>query len=643
MTLKLRLHTLSNNTCYGLIKVGAYLNLFMIIHYFRHISIKKKTCLTVGFFLFLLQGIYCQQQSHLDSLVSLYETGKFEQQDKLSILKKIVDNFNDPEKILAYSNILILEAQKDDSIGYVYQGLTKKGYAFQLKSDYSKALESYFDAAKIVNRGLQTGALYINIADVYSNLNKHNNAVDYYQKAIAILKSENDSLMLASAYYNLGDEYLNAGNLSAALSFTKQAEAIFIKINDLGNQAYCLGSLGMIYGRKDNYILAEFNLNKSIELLESLNEYAAICEFLLSMSNIKHEKKEYESAKKYAFRSLELAQKYGLKKSISSANLTLSNLFEKTGNQQKALTYYKDFVTYRDSVHNLESVQKVADLHTDFEISKKQKEVDLLATRNKLRIAERNGFVFASLLLAVLLMISVYFYTQRAKRNKLLVAQKMQESEIIHQKNLMQSVITSQEAERKRIGMDLHDEVGAALSTLRIKIGCNADKEPTDHEVTAQYKVDIDKIIANMRNISHALSPRISGSFGFYDAIHELADGVNRSGNVSMTVDFDESKMPFFTNEQVPMALYRVIAELLNNTLKHAQANHIQLVVEVTDETMKIDYSDDGIGIQQKEGRPSNGIGMQNIESRLGIINADWQIVAPQNGGYGVIISVPLK
>ncbi len=614
----------------------------MIIHYFRHISIKNKTCLTVGFFLFLLQGIYCQQQSHLDSLVSVYETGQFKQQDKLIILKKIVDNYNDPEKILEYSNILISEAKNQNSIGYIYQGLTKKGYAFQLKSDYSKALESYFYAAKIVNRGLQTGALYINIADVYSNLNKHNNAVDYYQKAIAILKSEHDSLMLASAYYNLGDEYLNAGNLSAALSFTKQAQAIFIKINDLVNQAYCLGSLGMIYGRKDNYLLAEFNLNKSIELLESLNEYAAICEFLLSMSDIKQEKKEYEAAKKYAFSSMELAQKYGLKEGISSANFMLSKLFEKTGNQQKALTYYKDFVTYRDSVHNLESVQKVADLHTDFEVSKKQKEVDLLATRNKLRIAERNGFVFASLLLALVLIISVYYYTQRAKRNKLLVAQKMQEAEIIHQKNLMQSVITSQEAERKRIGMDLHDEVGAALSTLRIKIVRNAD-EPTDHDITSQYKVDIDKIIANMRNISHALSPRISGSFGFYDAIHELADGVNRSGNISMTVVFDENKLPVFTNEHVPMALYRVIAELLNNTLKHAQANHIKLIVDVTDETMKIDYADDGIGIQQKEGRPSNGIGMQNIESRLGIINADWQIVAPQNGGYGVIISVPLK
>ena len=162
-------------------------------------------------------------------------------------------------------------------------------------------------------------------------------------------------------------------------------------------------------------------------------------------------------------------------------------------------------------------------------------------------------------------------------------------------------------------------------------------------DLTANYKSDIDKIIANMRNISHALSPRISGSFGFYDAIHELSDGVNRSGKISMSVQFDESKLPVFTNDQAPMALYRVIAELINNTLKHAQAKNIQMAVDVTDHKMKINYQDDGIGINQKPGKQSNGIGLQNIESRLGIIEAKWQIQKPVTGGYGVVIAVPLK
>ena len=250
--------------------------------------------------------------------------------------------------------------------------------------------------------------------------------------------------------------------------------------------------------------------------------------------------------------------------------------------------------------------------------------------------------IILGMLGAILFVISFMLIYIR-NRNKMFRQQrKMQEAEIAHQKNLLQSVITSQEAERKRIGMDLHDEVGAALSTLRIKIEKNAGENAVTGEQATIYKSDIDKIIDNMRAISHSLSPRISGNFGFYDAIHELLDSVNRSGKIKMAVDFDENKMPAFTTEEAPMALYRVIAELMNNTLKHASAKHIQLAFEVAGNTLKIVYNDDGIGVSHKTHTPVRGMGMQNIESRLGIIGAEWEIQTPENGGYGMAITVPL-
>jgi signal transduction histidine kinase len=151
-------------------------------------------------------------------------------------------------------------------------------------------------------------------------------------------------------------------------------------------------------------------------------------------------------------------------------------------------------------------------------------------------------------------------------------------------------------------------------------------------------------VITNMRNISHSLSPRIAGNFGFYDAVYELSDNVNRSGKINMLVNFEEDKLPGFANEQAPMAIYRVLSELINNTLKHASAKNINLVIDVTPDKMEIHYGDDGIGIMQKADTASKGMGMQNIESRLGIINAEWEI---QNngtgGGYSMFITVPLK
>lgn len=247
-------------------------------------------------------------------------------------------------------------------------------------------------------------------------------------------------------------------------------------------------------------------------------------------------------------------------------------------------------------------------------------------------------------MLGTILFVVSFMLIYIRNRNKMLKQQrKMHETEMAHQKKLLQSVITSQEVERKRIGMDLHDEVGAALSSLRIKIEQDASENAAAGDLALIYKSDIDKIIANMRNISHSLSPRILGNFGFYDAIHELSDGVNRSGKIGMTVHFDENKLPVFANEQAPMALYRVIAELINNTLKHASAKHIQLTIDVAEDKIKIAYIDDGIGVSQKPGTQIKGMGMQNIESRLGIMGAEWQLQSPEARGYGIFISVPLK
>lgn len=245
--------------------------------------------------------------------------------------------------------------------------------------------------------------------------------------------------------------------------------------------------------------------------------------------------------------------------------------------------------------------------------------------------------IAGSLLLAAGVVYLFVAYQRRVARQK----EEMQQAALAHQKELLQAVITSQEAERKRIGMDLHDEVGAALSTLRMKVDRFAGEEKTASAFSATCKEDIDRIVTNMRSIAHSLSPRIAGRFGFHDAIHELSDQVNRAGKVNMVVDFAEEQVPEFTNEQAPMALYRVFAELVNNTLKHANATLIRLTITLKQERMEADYQDDGKGLSpDKSGK---GMGLQNIESRLDMIGGSWQVGHPPGGGYQVLITVPLK
>lgn len=241
----------------------------------------------------------------------------------------------------------------------------------------------------------------------------------------------------------------------------------------------------------------------------------------------------------------------------------------------------------------------------------------------------------------IILIIGGSVLLQVRSQNKLLQQQKqLAAAEILHQKALLAAVITSQETERMRIGNDLHDEVGAALSALRMLIEKHTDNVNADRDFTDRSKSMIDKVVNNVRQIAHNLSPHISGKYGFYDALHGLCDAVNMSGSINAILKFDEEEMPVLLTENTAISLYRVVSELINNTVKHARATFIEIDIAVADNVMQLHYADNGIGFNYNSTPADKGMGMRNIESRLNMIRAS-MAVQPQ-AGYSVVITAPL-
>ena len=233
-------------------------------------------------------------------------------------------------------------------------------------------------------------------------------------------------------------------------------------------------------------------------------------------------------------------------------------------------------------------------------------------------------------------------------RNQKRLLQKQKElaaAEINHQKELLNAAINSQETERQRIGKDLHDEVGSVLSSLRLLIENHTEKPQTGEELaylSSQSKLIIDRVIQNVRQISHNLSPRISGTFGFFDAVNDLADTVNKSGALQLHLDYPAPLTPTLLPENTAMAVYRVLAELINNTLKHAAARNISLIIRVAAERMAISYKDDGCGFKIENNKTASGMGMRNIESRLSMIGASWKMEGDTGNGFNIEINAPL-
>lgn len=244
------------------------------------------------------------------------------------------------------------------------------------------------------------------------------------------------------------------------------------------------------------------------------------------------------------------------------------------------------------------------------------------------------------------LLVAGFIIIQIRSQNKLLMQKrKLQLAEIQYSKELLNAVITSQETEQRRIGMDLHDEVGSALSSLRMLIENNISEETTERSdnFRLRYKADIDRIINNVRNISHNLSPRLEGNFGLYDAIFDLADEINYNGRVNIQVDFDESCAGIFIVNNKALAIYRIIRELVNNTIKHAGANNISLQVNINNAMLYLNYCDDGKGLDEGNNELQKGMGLKNIESRISILNGTHDLSLKSGMGYQMSLVIPLK
>jgi len=319
-----------------------------------------------------------------------------------------------------YADELISVAKLQGNNLYLHIGYFQKGNKKRLLGFLEEALDAYFksvEAAVKANNSKGIGNAYGAIADIYSISKNHSNAMLYYNKAIAILRKSVDSIALASAISNAGDEYLNYRNYDSALLYFRESKLIFDKVNYLTGKGYSLGNIGMVYANIGKNNLAEKNINEAIEILEKSENYYPICVYLISMADIYLEKGDDSAALNYSLKSLKLAQQYGLKEQIADADLKLSQLYEKDGKLSESLQYYKNFIAYRDSVNNIKSVQKMADLRTDYEVSQKQIEVDLL-NQQKRNQRIMVIFLFVVLALITVLLGTLYRYYRTISREK---------------------------------------------------------------------------------------------------------------------------------------------------------------------------------------------------------------------------------
>jgi len=186
--------------------------------------------------------------------------------------------------------------------------------------------------------------------------------------------------------------------------------------------------------------------------------------------------------------------------------------------------------------------------------------------------------------------------------------------------------IETEEKERKRIAEDLHDSLGPLLSTIKLFI--NALKDSSIKPSKQKYLIDntekiINESIASVKNIAHNLLPHLLNDFGLDMAIQSFCNQLRQASEIK--INYYSKDYPSDFNRKVEIMLFRIIKELLNNTLKHANASEININMYLGSKYLYIEYSDDGDGfVMDKLNIPINSKnGLVNVFNRINYINGE--------------------
>lgn len=208
---------------------------------------------------------------------------------------------------------------------------------------------------------------------------------------------------------------------------------------------------------------------------------------------------------------------------------------------------------------------------------------------------------------------------------------------------LLFNTIETEERERSRYSRELHDGLGPLLSTIKMYI--QSLSETTDRSKFRLFADESNSIIKiaiqTMREIAHGISPSVLNNAGYVDATLDFVDRINIIHKLAINFEFNTKER---LNSFYEIMLYRMTTELINNTIKYAEASVIDINFnfDKTKKTIFLKYSDNGKGFDTNKIQKS-GIGLSNIQDRLKILRGSFRIKSSYGFGTNIEISMPVN
>lgn len=519
---------------------------------------------------------------------------------------------------------------------YVYQG--------NFPGAMSVANKGLEEAIKRKDR-VQTLHYSSLIAVSYFRQNFYDESLMQYERTKSLFEKLNEDeiryaqrlVTIADIYYGLADVYLARGDKEKALQYFVKSYSEFIELrrNKGFNREYMISNTlfkqGVVAMKMDNPGKA---LDYSRTALDSCNkwgcnDYEKAAYYLLAGDALRQTGK-MDEASRYLYQGKRIAEKIRHAENARDAYKHLSQFYADKQMFDSAWFYTQRYIFLKDSISNERTRFQTQQIVEMYRSADKDKQI---ARQNNLR-----NILIASFL-GLLLTLGFLYNRYRLRQHN------RYQQELNRQQNeLFNAISLAQEQERKRIAQDIHDSLGSVLSAAKLKLAEVKEGKPElyDDEKFLSGINLIDEASAELRNISHNIMPATLSKLGLVPAIKNLTQRISsHKGLQVFFIAYDFEKRP---DEQTEISIYRIVLELINNIVKHADATKatVQLIRHPDHINITVEDNGKGFDVSDTEDEKS-GIGLSSIAARVDYLKGKMDIDSKKGKGTTVIIDIPAE
>ncbi|MEJ5048790.1 ATP-binding protein [Chryseobacterium culicis] len=564
-------------------------------------------------------------------------------------LSTIYSNLNEYQLEEKYSKQFLLLASKQNDPNLIFDAYMRMGYVYEQKYTQNP-----------------------------SNTELRDKTEQYYLQAITTFNKNKDRMLnrssLSYAAINLANLYTGFDS-DKARHYAQLANKVSLETGDAIHIASSFGILAELAIQDKNYDLAKsYFLKASMEIGKSpVRDHNIELSILESLSRISEEQGNYQEALTYyksyvdQYKSVYDQEKLDITKRLESQ-------FDKERQEQKYIKLQLEsdkkaqeikliniLRAQREQVYNnlklVEENQRERLKFSELESEKKEQQLRLAKLETQQKNNDINNFkkllafkekintyyIFFIIFFIILILLLLYAYQQRAKsikRRDELHALAMEKEKQNSKISTLTALLEGQEQERGRLARDLHDGLGGLLSGTKHQLSYLNPHQSENIEEGISKSIDqIDGAVEELRRVAHNLMPDLLMKYGLEVAIKEFA---SRISNNALDIHTEFINYSNSISQEKQLIIYRIIQELVNNAIKHANTSEIIIQISEEENLLNLTVEDNGKGFDPAGLNARKTAGFHNIELRVQFLKGTMNITSELNIGTSIELQIPM-